>query len=35
MIVQAALSLGAEVIWSEDLNPGQRYEGIVVRNPFA
>ena len=35
MIVQGAVPLGADVIWSEDLNPGQLYEGIVVRNPFA
>jgi predicted nucleic acid-binding protein len=35
MIVQGAVSLGADVIWSEDLNAGQRYEGVPVRNPFV
>ena len=34
MIVRGAVALGAEVIWSEDLNAGQRYEGVEVRNPF-
>jgi predicted nucleic acid-binding protein len=35
LIVQGAVSLGADVIWSEDLNPGQKYAGVPVRNPFA
>jgi len=35
LIVQGAISLGADVIWSEDLNPGQKYAGVPVRNPFA
>jgi predicted nucleic acid-binding protein len=35
MIVRGAASFGADVIWSEDLNAGQAYEGIPVRNPFA
>ena len=35
LIVQGAVSLGADVIWSEDLNPGQEYAGVTVRNPFA
>jgi predicted nucleic acid-binding protein len=34
MIVVAAGRAGAEVIWSEDLNDGQDFGGIVVRNPF-
>jgi len=34
MIVQAAVSVGASVIWTEDLNSGQLYEGVEVRNPF-
>jgi predicted nucleic acid-binding protein len=34
MIVRGASALEAEVIWSEDLNPGQAYEGIPVRDPF-
>ncbi len=35
MIVRSAEVLGASVIWSEDLNPGQRYEGVPVNNPFG
>ena len=34
MVVHAAASLGAEVLWTEDLNHGQIYEGVPVRNPF-
>jgi predicted nucleic acid-binding protein len=34
MIVAAAERAGAARIWSEDLNPGQKYFGIVVENPF-
>ncbi len=34
MIVASAAQLGCGVIWSEDLNPGQVYEGIRVLNPF-
>ena len=34
-IVAAALQLGCEIIYSEDLNDGQDYGGVVVRNPFA
>lgn len=34
LIVQGAVSLGADVIWSEDLNRGQKYAGVTVRNPF-
>jgi predicted nucleic acid-binding protein len=35
LIIRAAHCLDAQVLWSEDLNPGQRYEGVEVRNPFA
>jgi predicted nucleic acid-binding protein len=35
LIVQAAASLSADVIWSEDLNAGQKYAGVPVRNPFS
>jgi len=35
LIVQGAVSLGADVIWSEDLSAGQQYAGLSVRNPFA
>lgn len=35
MIVQSALSLDCEVLLSEDLNPAQRYDGVLVVDPFA
>ena len=34
MIVAAAERAGCERIWTEDLNPGQKYFGVVVANPF-
>ncbi|MBN2054541.1 PIN domain-containing protein [bacterium] len=34
LIVRSAVVLGASIIWSEDLNAGQEYEEIIVRNPF-
>ena len=34
MIVRSAAQLGCSVLWSEDLNDGQNYEGVAVRNPF-
>lgn len=34
MIVAAAERAGCERIWSEDLNSGQKYFGIMVENPF-
>jgi predicted nucleic acid-binding protein len=34
MIVCSAASLGCGTLYSEDLNPGQQYEGVRVRNPF-
>jgi predicted nucleic acid-binding protein len=34
MIVAAAERGGCGRIWSEDLNPGQKYFGIAVENPF-
>jgi predicted nucleic acid-binding protein len=35
MIVNSAQQLGCQVIWSEDLNPGQKYGKVVVVNPFV
>lgn len=35
MIVQSALQLGCAVLWSEDLNAGQRYGQTQVHNPFV
>ena len=34
MIVTSAIQLGCQRIWSEDLNPGQAYDGVMVDNPF-
>jgi predicted nucleic acid-binding protein len=34
MIIRSAVALNADVIWSEDLQHGQAYEGIPVKNPF-
>lgn len=33
-IVAAAKHAGAGVIWSEDLQTGQKFDGIVVENPL-
>ncbi len=33
-IVAAALRLGAPILYSEDLNDGQTYDGMKVVNPF-
>jgi predicted nucleic acid-binding protein len=35
LIVAAAESGGADVLYTEDLNDGQRYGVVTVRNPFA
>jgi len=35
LIVAAAVRAGATRILTEDLNHGQRLEGVVVENPFA
>ncbi len=34
MLVTAAQKVGATVLWSEDLNAGQRFDGLEVRSPF-
>ncbi len=34
MILASAVQLGCEVLWSEDLNPGQVYEQTRVSSPF-
>jgi predicted nucleic acid-binding protein len=34
LIIAAAERAGSETIWSEDLNTGQKYFGVTVRNPF-
>ncbi|HOU12565.1 MAG TPA: PIN domain-containing protein [Anaerolineae bacterium] len=35
MIVWSAARLGCAILWSEDLNHGQIYEGVQVQNPFV
>ena len=35
MIVRSSIRLGCDTLWSEDLNAGQRYAGVVVVNPFG
>lgn len=35
MIIRSASQLGCDVAWSEDLNDGQTYAGVTVRNPFT
>ena len=34
MIIASAERGNCGRIWSEDLNPGQRYFGVIVENPF-
>jgi len=34
LILAAAQSSGADVVFTEDLNDGQHYGGVLVRNPF-
>jgi len=34
MIVASAMQLGCLVLWSEDLNDGQEYDGARIVNPF-
>ena len=34
MVLTTAKKAGATVLWSEDLNDRQSYDGTVVRNPF-
>ena len=35
LIIHAAQSAGAEIVYSEDLSDGQRYGGVLVRNPLT
>jgi predicted nucleic acid-binding protein len=35
LILAAAESGGAEVVYTEDLNDGQRYGSVLVQNPFG
>ncbi len=35
MILVAAQRSGATLVWSEDLNAGQSFDTVTLRNPFA
>ena len=35
MIISSAKELDCKIIWTEDLNPHQLYEGIKATNPFS
>ena len=35
MIVHSARRMGCSVLWTEDLNDGQTYAGVTVRDPFS
>ncbi len=35
MIIQSASALGCDILFSEDFNAGQRYDGVLVVDPFA
>ena len=34
MILRSARELECQILYSEDLNPGQDYDGVLLRNPF-
>lgn len=34
MIVNSAIEMDCSVLWTEDLNDGQKFGNLVVRNPF-
>ena len=34
MILASAVQLGCQILWSEDLNPGQVYDQVEVKSPF-
>ncbi|HMM36022.1 MAG TPA: PIN domain-containing protein [Thermoanaerobaculia bacterium] len=35
LVLQSARRTGCAVLWSEDLNAGQKLAGVQVRNPFV
>ena len=35
MVIQSAMQLSCEALWSEDLNAGQEYGGVKLINPFT
>lgn len=34
LIIAAALKAGCDILYSEDLNHGQRFAGVTITNPF-
>ena len=34
LLIQSAIEMESIILWSEDLNHGQRYGSVTVRNPF-
>ena len=34
MIINSAIEVGCAILWSEDLNSGQRFGTLTIRNPF-
>jgi predicted nucleic acid-binding protein len=34
MVLHSAAAMTCDIVWSEDLNAGQAFEGVTVRNPF-
>lgn len=35
MILSSAQQMQCSILWTEDFNTGQNYDGIVVKNPFV
>lgn len=35
MVLESAVCLGCQLMWSEDLTSGQVYDGVTVRSPFG
>jgi len=34
LVLRSAVRLGCSILWTEDLSQGQRWDSLVVRNPF-
>jgi predicted nucleic acid-binding protein len=35
LIINSAIELGCDILWSEDMGDGQRYGNVTVRNPYS
>ena len=35
IIVNSAIESGSGILWSEDLNHGQEFGSVMIRNPFV